>query len=137
MKFLEYRPEMEETHFAELNALENQQSMGDTPNFSECEFGSIRMSEDPPDISQSAQPSAGDGALASWQVVSEAEQEVSRRDNAVEMLDEHQNTSHDDVGISAEGFDSLLEQAHISVIFHLGDDTLSVSLALNEKKFSC
>ena len=132
MKFLEYRPEMEETHFA----LENQQPTGDTPNFSDCEFGSVCMSADPPDISQSVQPSAGDGDLASWQVVSEAEQEISRRDNAVEMLDENQNTSQDDVGISAEGFDSLLEQAHISNLLASQSNRLPWEMGVHAAIFS-
>ena len=136
MKFLEYRPEMEDTHFAELNALENEQSVNNTPNFYECEFGSMHASEDPPDVSLSAQPSAGDGSLASWQAVSGAEQEESGRDNEVEMLDERQNTSQDDVGISAEVFDSLLEQAHISNLLASQNNSLPWEQGVHAAIFS-
>ena len=136
MKFLEYRPEMEETHFAELNALENEQSVNDTPNFSECEFGSIHVSDDPRDVSLSAQPSAGAGSLASWQALSGAEQEESRGNNDVDMVDERQDTSHNDVGVSAEAFDSLLEQAHISNLLASQNNSLPWELGVHAAIFS-
>ena len=128
MKFLEYKPEMEDTHFAELNALDDERSDVNTPDFSRCKVETIRTSVSLPDVSQSAQPSAGTGDLASWQMVSEAEQEEP---NATEMFDNQPNTLQNDVGISAEGFDSLLEPAHISNLLASQNNSLPWELGVH------
>ena len=136
MKYLEYRPDMEDTHFADLNAMDDQLPTGDTPNFSDNDFGSVDMSVDPVDVSQSVQPSSGNGSLASWQVVPESDQGGSGLDNAVEMLGEQQNASQVDAGISAESFDSLLEQAHISNLLASQNNSLPWEMGVHAAIFS-
>ena len=97
MKFLEYRPELEDTHFAELNALDNGHDVA--PVASGWEAETIGTSDSLPEDSQSVQPSAGTGDMASWQMVSDTEMDGQGRNDNTEMTSGQPENSQNDVGI--------------------------------------
>ena len=114
MKLLEYSPELEETHFADLNALDDcVVTAGDVPsgvvvNDSPC------APDSPPDLAQTVQPTSSVGIPTSWQLIPDVATDSLGHSDVFDDFDDQAVPSNVDPGVSAETFDALLEQAHIS-----------------------
>ena len=149
MKLLEYKPEMEETHYAELNALDDDL---DPPEFSLDDGSQFEQSDalkapvvdvesdgavvNSPGRSVAAQPSNGDDVAASWQVVSDTESNGQGNNIDDVLMNNGSNLLAQDVGLSAERYDAVLEQAHISNLLASQNNSLPWELGVHAAIFS-
>ena len=113
MKLLDYSPELEDSHFAELNALDDGMEAvvdltgGVDANDLPCAPDCLQS------LAQNVQPTSSVGFPSSWQMIPDgATDSLGRNDDSDNSCDQAV-VSNVDPGVSAETFDALLEQAHI------------------------
>ena len=136
MKLLEYSPELEDTHFAELNALDNGMETvvdltdGVVVNESPCAPDSQQC------LAQHVQPTSSVGVPSSWQLISDGATDSLGRNDVSDISCDQAVLSNDDPGVSAETFDALLEQAHISNLLASQNSSLPWELGVHAAIFS-
>ena len=149
MKLLEYKPEMEETHYAELNALDDDLGPPEFPPDGGTQFEQSDALKTPaldvessgavvntPDFSMSAQQSNGVDGAASWQVMSDTESNGQGNNIDGVLTNNGSDLLAHDVGLSAEKYDALLEQAHISNLLASQNNSLPWELGVHAAIFS-
>ena len=136
MKLLEYSPELEDTHFADLNALDDSvETAGDAPSGVVVD-GSPCAPDSPLNLAQTVQPTSSVGIPTSWQLITDVATDSLGHDDVFEDVDDQAVVSNVDPGVSAETFDALLEQAHISNLLASQNSSLPWELGVHAAIFS-
>ena len=136
MKLLEYSPELEDSHFAELNALDN--GMEDVVDLTAGVDvnDSLRAPDSQQSLAQHAQPTLSVGFPSSWQLISDGATDSVGRNDVSDISCKEAVLPNDTPGVSAETFDALLEQAHISNLLASQNSSLPWELGVHAAIFS-